>query len=67
MAFMDLMAAVLFHPANWHFSKEERLTIRAEACQTMQNGTREKCPCDRVNLPLNFKPYGNEDPFKGAS
>lgn len=33
-----LDATVTFHPANWHFTKENRLTIRASVLPDEQNG-----------------------------
>ncbi|MBC7774845.1 MAG: hypothetical protein H7246_05345 [Phycisphaerae bacterium] len=62
-----LDATVTFHPANWHFSKTERLTIRAEILPDDTNWNPAKMPVIVSTMPLNFKPYGNEDPFKGAS
>jgi hypothetical protein len=62
-----LDATVLFHPGNWHFSKEERLTIRAEVLPDDPEWNPGKMPVIVSTMPLNFKPYGNEDPFKGAS
>ena len=62
-----LDATVLFHPVNWHFSKTERLTIRAEILPDDPEWNPAKMPIIISTMPLNFKPYGNNDPFKGAS
>jgi hypothetical protein len=58
---------VTFHPANWHFSKEERLTIRAEVLPDDSDWHPGKMPVIVSTMPLNFKPYGNVDPLKGTS
>lgn len=62
-----LDATVTFHPANWHFTKEERLTIRAAILPDDTDWNQAKMPVIVSTMPLNFKPYGNEDPYKGAS
>ena len=62
-----LDATVTFNPANWHFSKEERLTIRAEVLPDDADWNPARMPVIVSTMPLNFKPYGNNDPFKGAS
>ena len=62
-----LDATVTFHPANWWFSKSDRLTIRAEFLPDDSLWNPAKMPGIISTMPLNFKPYGNQDPFKGAS
>jgi hypothetical protein len=62
-----LDATVTFHPANWHFSKTDRLTIRAESLPDDTDWNPGKMPVIVSTMPLNFKPYGNNDPLKGAS
>jgi len=62
-----LDATVTFQPANWHFTKEERLNIRAEVLPDDTEWNPGKMPVIVSTMPLSFKPYGNEDPFKGAS
>lgn len=62
-----LDATVTFHSANWHFTKEERLTLRAEMLPDDMDWNPGVMPVIVSTMPLNFKPYGNEDPFKGAS
>ncbi len=62
-----LDATVTFRPVNWWFSKTERLTIRAEILPDDTEWNPAKMPVIVSTMPLNFKPYGNEDPFKGAS
>jgi hypothetical protein len=62
-----LDATVTFHPANWHFTKEGRLTIRAISLPDDSDWNPGKMPVIVSTMPLNFKPYGNEDPLKGAS
>jgi hypothetical protein len=62
-----LDATVTFHPANWHFSKTDRLTIRAESLPDDADWNPGKMPVIVSTMPLNFKPYGNNDPLKGAS
>ena len=57
-----LDATVTFHPANWWFSKAERLTIRAESLPDDADWTPGMMPVIISTMPLNFKPYGNEDP-----
>lgn len=58
---------VTFHPANWHFTKEDRLTIRATSLPDDSDWNPGRMPVIVSTMPLNFKPYGNEDPLKGAS
>ncbi len=62
-----LDATVTFHPANWWFSRTERLTIRAEALPDDADWNPAKMPVIVSTMPLNFKPYGNDDPLHGAS
>ncbi|HLF35734.1 MAG TPA: hypothetical protein VI583_15935 [Cyclobacteriaceae bacterium] len=62
-----LDATVTFHPVNWHFTQEKRLTIRAEILPDDEEWHPGKMPVIVSTMPLNFKPYGNEDPLKGAS
>lgn len=62
-----LDATVTFQPVNWHFSKTERLTIRSGILPDDADWNPGKMPVIVSTMPLNFKPYGNEDPFKGAS
>jgi len=62
-----LDATVTFHPANWHFTKEERLTIRAEVLPDDTVWDHGKMPVIVSTMPLDFKPYGNNDPLGGAS
>jgi hypothetical protein len=62
-----LDATVTFHPINWHFTREARLTIRAELLPDDPEWNPGKMPVIVSTMPLNFKPYGNEDPLKGAS
>ena len=58
---------VTFHPANWHFTKENRLTIRAKILPDSVSWDQGKMPVIVSTMPLNFKPYGNDDPLHGAS
>mgnify|MGYP003632065353 CR=1 FL=1 len=58
---------VTFHPANWHFTKENRLTIRAEILPDSIHWDQGQMPVIVSTMPLNFKPYGNYDPLHGAS
>lgn len=62
-----LDATVTFHPVNWHFTKDERLTIRAEVLPDDADWNPARMPVIVSTMPLNFKPYGNEDPLKGTS
>jgi len=62
-----LDATVTFQPVNWHFTKDERLTIRAEYLPDDTEWNPGKMPVIISTMPLNFKPYGNQDPLKGAS
>jgi hypothetical protein len=62
-----LDATVTFHPVNWHFTKEERLTIRAAVLPDEANWNPGKMPVIISTMPLDFKPYGRQDPLGGAS
>ncbi|WP_460924932.1 hypothetical protein [Pontibacter brevis] len=62
-----LDATVTFHPVNWHFTRENRLTIRAEVLPDDADWDPAKMPVIVSTMPLNFKPYGNKDPLKGTS
>jgi hypothetical protein len=62
-----LDATVTFHPANWHFTKEERLTIRAAVLPDEANWNPGKMPVIVSTMPLDFKPNGRQDPLGGAS
>jgi hypothetical protein len=62
-----LDATVTFHPANWHFSKEERLTIRATVLPDDAEWNPGMMPVIVSTMPLDFKPNGNQDPLGGAS
>ena len=62
-----LDATATFHPANWYFTKEQRLTIRAEVLPDDANWDPGKMPVIVSTMPLNFKPYGNNDPLGGTS
>ncbi len=62
-----LDATVTFHPANWFFADTARLIIRAEILPDDALWNHGEMPVIVSTMPLNFKPYGNEDPFKGAS
>jgi hypothetical protein len=62
-----LAATVTFHPANWHFSKEQRLTIRAAILPDDENWDPGKMPVIVSTMPLDFKPNGRQDPIGGAS
>jgi hypothetical protein len=58
---------VTFHPVNWHFSKDERLTIRATVLPDDAGWNPGMMPVIVSTMPLDFKPYGNQDPLGGAS
>lgn len=58
---------VTFHPVNWHFTKEERLTIRAEVLPDDFDWHPGKMPVIVSTMPLNFRPSGREDPLQGTS
>ena len=62
-----LDATATFHPANWHFTKEQRLTIRAEVLPDDFDWDHGKMPVIVSTMPLNFKPNGNNDPLGGTS
>lgn len=57
-----LDATVTIHPANWHFTKENRLTIRAEFLPDDAEWNPGRMPVIISTMPLNFKPGGDEDP-----
>lgn len=63
----NLDATATFHPVNWHFTEEERLTIKAEILPDDSEWNPGKMPVIVSTMPLNFKPYGNDDPLHGAS
>jgi hypothetical protein len=62
-----LDATVTFHPVNWHFTKEERLTIRAVILPDEATWNPGKMPVIVSTMPLDFKPNGRQDPLGGAS
>jgi hypothetical protein len=62
-----LDATVTFHPVNWHFSKDERLTIRAAVSPDDPEWNPGKMPVIVSTMPLDFKPNGRQDPLGGAS
>lgn len=62
-----LDATVTFHPVNWHFSKDERLTIRATVLPDDAGWNPGMMPVIVSTMLLDFKPYGNQDPLGGAS
>ncbi len=62
-----LDATVTFHPVNWHFTEEERLTIRAATLPDDVDWDHGKMPVIISTMPLDFKPNGNDDPIGGAS
>ena len=62
-----LDATATFHPANWHFTKEQRLTIRAASLPDDADWDPGKMPVIVSTMPLNFKPNGNNDPLGGTS
>ena len=57
-----LDATVTFHPANWWFSKTDRLIIRAEILPDDADWNPAKMPVIVSTMPLNFKPMGSPDP-----
>lgn len=63
----DLDATAVFHPANWWFTQADRLTIRAEILPDDTEWNPAKMPVIISTMSLNFKPYGNQDPFGGTS
>jgi len=62
-----LDATATFHPVNWHFTKEERLTIRAEVLPDDASWDPGRMPVIVSTMPLDFKPNGNNDPLGGTS
>jgi hypothetical protein len=62
-----LDATVTFHPANWHFAKDERLTISATVLSDDAGWNPGMMPVVVSTMPLDFKPYRNQDPLGGAS
>ena len=62
-----LDATVTFHPVNWHFSKDQRLTIRAVVLPDDPDWNPGNMPVIISTMPLDFKPKGRQDPLGGAS
>src|SRR4030042_2400117 len=62
-----LDATVTFHPVNWHFSKDQRLTIRAALLPDDTEWNPGKMPVIVSTMPLDFKPNGRQDPLGGTS
>jgi hypothetical protein len=62
-----LDATVTFHPANWHFNKEQRLTIRAIHLPDDEVWNPGMMPVIVSTMPLDFKPNGRQDPLGGTS
>lgn len=62
-----LDATATFHPVNWHLTKEERLTIRAEVLPDDVSWDPGRMPVIVSTMPLDFKPNGNADPLGGTS
>ncbi|MFZ2338405.1 MAG: hypothetical protein WAW07_01630 [Bacteroidales bacterium] len=62
-----LTETVTFHPANWHFSKDQRLTIRAALLPDDEDWNPGKMPVIVSTMPLDFKPDGREDRLGGTS
>lgn len=62
-----LDATATFHPANWHFSKDNRLTIRASVLPDDAEWNPGMMPVIVSTMPLDFKPNGNQDPLGGTS
>lgn len=62
-----LDATVTFNPVNWHFAKDERLTIQATVLPNDAGWNPGMMPVIVSTMPLDFKPYGNQDPLGGAS
>ncbi|MFH5883962.1 hypothetical protein ACG2F4_06590 [Halalkalibaculum sp. DA3122] len=58
---------VTFHPVNWHFTAEERLTIRSEILPDDPEWNPGKMPVIISTMPLDFKPGGNVDDIGGTS
>jgi len=51
----------------WHFSKDERLTIRATVLPDDAGWNPGMMPVILSTMSLDFKPYGNQDPLDRAS
>jgi hypothetical protein len=62
-----LTATVTINPVNWHFSKDQRLTIRAALLPDDEDWNPGKMPVIVSTMPLDFKPNGRQDPLGGAS
>ena len=62
-----LDATATFHPANWHFSKDNRLTIRATVLPDDAGWNPGMMPVIVSTMPLDFKPNGKQDPLGGTS
>jgi hypothetical protein len=62
-----LDATVTFQPVNWHFSKDQRLTIRAVLLPDDADWNPGTMPVIISTMPLDFKPNGRQDPLGGAS
>jgi hypothetical protein len=62
-----LTATVTFHPVNWHFTKEQRLTVRASILPDDTDWNPAKMPVIVSTMPLDFKPNGRVDPLGGTS
>ena len=62
-----LDATVTFHPANWHFTEENRLTIRAAVLPDEPDWNPGMMPVIVSSMPLDFKPNGRQDPLGGTS
>ena len=62
-----LDATVTFHPINWHFSKDQRLTIRAAVLPDDPEWNPGKMPVIVSIMALDFKPNGRQDPLGGTS
>jgi len=62
-----LDATVTFHPVNWHFTKDERLTIRATVLPEDTVWNPGMMPVIVSAMPLDFKPNGRQDPLGGTS
>jgi hypothetical protein len=60
-----LDATIAFHPGNWHFSKDERLTICATVLPDDSVWNPGMMPVIVSAMPLDFKPYGNQDRLEG--
>jgi hypothetical protein len=63
----NLDATVTFHPVNWRFTKDDRLTIRAALLPDDSVWNPGSMPVIISTMPLNFKPNGNNDPLGGTS